>query len=96
MIVDASAIVAILRNEPEKEQFNEAIAKAESRRISAVNYVEAAAVIDAKLPSIMRDHCLMRSSARRARSCGIKFNNVRSPARRMLDSRPSTPHVRYT
>ena len=47
MIVDASAIVAILRDEPEKEQFNEAIAKAESRRISAVNYVEAAAVIDA-------------------------------------------------
>jgi len=47
MIVDASAIVAILRNEPEKEQFNEAIAQAESRRISAVNYVEAAAVIDA-------------------------------------------------
>ena len=47
MIVDASAIVAILRDEPEKEQFNETIAKAESRRISAVNYVEAAAVIDA-------------------------------------------------
>ena len=47
MIVDASAIVAILRDEPEKEQFNEAIAHAESRRISAVNYVEAAAVIDA-------------------------------------------------
>ena len=47
MIVDSSAIVAILRGEPEKEQFNEAIAKAESRRISAVNYVEAAAVIDA-------------------------------------------------
>lgn len=47
MIVDSSAIVAILRDEPEKEQFNEAIARAESRRISAVNYVEAAAVIDA-------------------------------------------------
>ena len=47
MIVDASAIVAILRDEPEKEQFNNAIAKAESRRISAVNYVEAAVVIDA-------------------------------------------------
>lgn len=47
MIVDSSAIVAILRDEPEKKQFNEAIAKAEIRRISAVNYVEAAAVIDA-------------------------------------------------
>jgi ribonuclease VapC len=47
MIVDTSAIIAILRNEPEAELFAKAIASAKHWRISAVNYVEAAAVIDA-------------------------------------------------
>lgn len=47
MIVDTSAIVAILRDEPEAEFFVRAIEGAEFRRVSAANYVEAAAVIDA-------------------------------------------------
>ena len=47
MIIDASALVAILRGEPEARRFSEAIAAAKTRRISAVNYVEAAVVIDA-------------------------------------------------
>jgi ribonuclease VapC len=47
MIVDTSAIVAILRDEPEARSFADAIAGADSRRVSAVNFVEAAAVIDA-------------------------------------------------
>lgn len=47
MIIDASAVIAILRAEPEASSFAGAIAAASSRRISAVNYVEAAAVIDA-------------------------------------------------
>ncbi len=46
MIVDASAVIAILRQEPEAQAFTRAIASATVRRISAVNYVEAAAVID--------------------------------------------------
>ena len=46
MIVDTSAIVAILRYEPDAESFARAIAGAKIRRVSAVNYVEAAAVID--------------------------------------------------
>ena len=46
MIVDTSAIVAILRDEPDAEAFAGAIANAKIRRVSAVNYVEAAAVID--------------------------------------------------
>jgi ribonuclease VapC len=46
MIIDTSAIVAILRDEPEAMSYAEAIAGARSRRVSAVNYVEAAAVID--------------------------------------------------
>jgi ribonuclease VapC len=46
LIVDTSAIVAILRYEPDAESFARAIAGAKIRRVSAVNYVEAAAVID--------------------------------------------------
>jgi len=46
MIVDTSAILAILRDEPEAVSCAAAIAGARSRRVSAVNYVEAAAVID--------------------------------------------------
>ena len=47
MIVDTSAIIAILRDEPEAPSCAKAIAEAETCRISAVNYVEAAVVIDA-------------------------------------------------
>src|SRR5712691_7720726 len=46
MIIDTSAIVAILRDEPEASECAKAIASTSSRRVSAVNYVEAAVVID--------------------------------------------------
>jgi ribonuclease VapC len=46
MIIDASAIIAILRDEPQARSCSEAIASANSRLVSAVNYVEAAVVID--------------------------------------------------
>jgi ribonuclease VapC len=47
MILDTSAVIAILRDEAEASLFAKAIENAVHRRISAVNYVEAAAVIDA-------------------------------------------------
>jgi ribonuclease VapC len=46
MIIDTSAIIAILRNEPEAITCAKAIDRAGIRRISAVNFVEAAIVID--------------------------------------------------
>lgn len=46
MIFDTSALVAILRAEPEALAFAQVIAAAKTRRISAVSYVEAAAVIN--------------------------------------------------
>jgi ribonuclease VapC len=46
MILDTSAVIAILRNESEAMRFAELIEAADQRRISAVNYVEAAAVIE--------------------------------------------------
>ena len=46
MILDSSAIIAILRAEPEAQDFARAVISAEARRVSAVSYVESAVVID--------------------------------------------------
>ena len=46
MIVDSSAIVAILRAEPEGPDFARAIEASQSSHASAVSYVEAAVIID--------------------------------------------------
>ncbi|HEU5235020.1 MAG TPA: type II toxin-antitoxin system VapC family toxin [Terriglobales bacterium] len=46
MIVDSSALIAILRDESDARVYAEAIGNANSRRISAATYVETAAVID--------------------------------------------------
>jgi ribonuclease VapC len=46
MIIDTSALIAILRDEPEAIACARAIEAADSRRVSAANFVEAAIVID--------------------------------------------------
>ncbi len=46
MIIDASALIAILRDEADAATYARAIEAATARRISAVNFVEAAIVID--------------------------------------------------
>ena len=46
MILDTSAVIAILRMEAEAPEFAGIIERAAQSRISAVNYVEAGAVID--------------------------------------------------
>ena len=46
MILDTSALIAILRLEAEAAEFAEIIERAAHSRISAVSYVEAGAVID--------------------------------------------------
>lgn len=48
MVIDTSALVAILTNEPERRTFIEAIEAAESRRISAATFVEISLVIEAR------------------------------------------------
>jgi ribonuclease VapC len=52
VILDSSAIIAVLRSEPEAPEFARAIAAAPSRRISAVSYIEAAAVIDSSKDAV--------------------------------------------
>lgn len=46
MIVDASALLAILKNEPERAAFLRALASADRLRMSVVNYLEVAIKID--------------------------------------------------
>ena len=46
MIIDTSALIAILRDEPEAAACAEAIEAAPHRRISPANFVEGAIVID--------------------------------------------------
>lgn len=54
MIVDSSAVIAILRSELEATDFAKAIDSAGTCRISAVNYVESAVVIDSGGDAIAR------------------------------------------
>lgn len=61
MIVDTSALIAILAQEPEADALADALARAEAPMLSAATYVEAAAVIDARRdPALSRafDHFL--------------------------------------
>src|SRR6267154_1282405 len=46
MIIDTSALIAILRNEPEAKDCALAIERNQIRRVSAANFVETALVID--------------------------------------------------
>lgn len=48
MVIDTSALLAILLDEPERRQFNEAIEAAESRVMSAAIFVEASIVIETR------------------------------------------------
>ena len=45
MVIDTSAIVAILQNEPEQDTFIEAIESADIRLVSAASFLEASIVI---------------------------------------------------
>lgn len=48
MVIDSSAVLAILQNEPERSAFNEAIAAAETRLLSAASLVELSIVLEAR------------------------------------------------
>jgi len=46
MIVDSSAVIAVLRNEPDASELSDALLRAPVCRMSAVTYVESAVVTD--------------------------------------------------
>jgi len=52
MIVDSSAVVAILRSEDDWERYAQAIESADASRISAANYVEVAILAEAETSGV--------------------------------------------
>jgi ribonuclease VapC len=56
LIVDTSALIAILRDEPDAEIYAQVLATADTARISAANYLETAIVIDASKDPIASRH----------------------------------------
>jgi ribonuclease VapC len=71
MIIDTSAIIAILRDEPEAASYARAIADATDKRVSAVNFVESAVVIDAS-----RDPIATRQFDEFVREANISIESV--------------------
>lgn len=64
MIVDTSALLAILQDEPERCAFSEAIERAESRSISAGNFIEVSMILESRFgPEGVRDLDLLLSKA---------------------------------
>lgn len=48
MVIDTSAILAILQNEPERRSFNQALERAASRAMSVATFVETSIVIESR------------------------------------------------
>jgi ribonuclease VapC len=48
MVIDTSALLAILQNEPERRVFNEAIEAAETRLLSASSFVESSMIVESR------------------------------------------------
>ncbi len=71
MIVDTSAIIAILRDEPDAPSCAGAIEKAEHPRMSAANFLEAAVVVDGN-----RDPVISRRFDDLIREAGIGIEPV--------------------
>jgi len=82
VIVDTSALIAILRDEQDAATFAEAIAAAATVRMSAANYVELGAVIDSA-----RDPVASRRVDELLNVAGIGIEPVtRAQARRARDA----------
>ena len=71
MIVDTSAIIAILRDEPDADVYVKAIAAAGAPRISAGTYIEAAIVVD-----VNRDPVLSGRFDDLVREAGLRIEPV--------------------
>jgi ribonuclease VapC len=48
MVLDTSALLVILRDEPERRMFNEAIEAAESRLLSAASFLETSMILESR------------------------------------------------
>ncbi len=65
MVIDTSALVAILRDEPERRMYIEAISAADTRKLSVASWVELSMVVGARLGAdglIALDHFLEQAT----------------------------------
>ena len=69
MVIDTSALLAILFGEPEADHLVQAIALATPRNVGAPTLVEAAAVLLARKGPVARSPSTRCSSASRSTSC---------------------------
>jgi ribonuclease VapC len=64
MVLDTSAILAILQDEPERRKFNEAIEAAETRSLSTASFVECSMILESRYgPDGVRDLDLVIAKA---------------------------------
>lgn len=93
MIIDTSALVAILFDESDARRYAEAIVSADDRRISAATFVEVSIVVEAQtrgsgpsqLDSLLRTAAIAvepvtEEQARIARQAFVDFGKGRHPA----------------
>jgi ribonuclease VapC len=93
MVVDTSALLAILQDEPERRSFNEALEAADARLISVVTLVETSILIESRYGAEgLRDLDLLLEragiglvpvdveQARTARGAWSRFGKGRHPA----------------
>jgi ribonuclease VapC len=71
MIIDTSALVAILQSEPEAESLLDTLLRAPALRMSAATFVEAAAVIDSR-----KDPVLSRMFDSLLKELGVEISPV--------------------
>ena len=64
MIIDSSAVLAIYRNEPERDLFALAIEAADSRRMPVATFVETSTVLTVRFgPEVLQDLDLLINRA---------------------------------
>lgn len=93
MVVDTSALLAILQDEPERRAFNEAIEGADACWLSTATFVEASIVVESRFGAEglrQMDHFLERAQielvpvdaeqAKLARAAYSRFGKGRDPA----------------
>ena len=71
MIIDTSALVAILRDEPEAKDCALAIERNRNRRVSAANFFEAALVIDGVVAGLGYNQRFAKGQPGAARRNGV-------------------------
>ena len=64
MVIDTSAVLAILQNEPERRAINEAVEAADARAMSVATFVESSMVVESRYgPDGVRDFDLYMAKA---------------------------------